>query len=204
MRHGDRLEIGVAQWDVAHPELLEIDSLGGTAVELQHDRAARAGDDRRSATRDTAVPNADPDRHRVDKSDGNHASRKRFAVCELGSDLSARGSSCKRDAPTGNLVCTGDDLSLVAGLRVDEQEEDGVSSVAADAEQSLGRGTSPGAPGVKHGTRAPSGRNRRVEGNGRAAALDGTAERDRAGPGHSGYTSVSGGCRGLGRRLRGP
>src|SRR4029450_1937222 len=103
MRHGDRLEIGVAQWDVAHPELLEVDSLGGTAVELQHHRAARAGEDGRSATRDTAMPNADPDRHRADKSDGNHASRKRLAVCELGSDLSARGPSRKRGAAHGDL-----------------------------------------------------------------------------------------------------
>jgi hypothetical protein len=40
VRHRNRLEIVVTQWDVAHAELLEVDSFGGTAVELEQDAAA--------------------------------------------------------------------------------------------------------------------------------------------------------------------
>ena len=49
-------------------------------------------------------------------------------------------ASRERDASTRDLVCAGDDLSLVARLRVDEQEEHGVASVPVDAEQSVGCG----------------------------------------------------------------
>src|SRR5918994_4333463 len=144
MRHRDRIEIGVAQWDVAHPELLEVDSLGGTAVELQDNRAARAGDERRRSAPHTTVRNADTDRRLADEGDSDHAPRQRLAVGELSSDLAAGGSSRERDTPARDLVCPGDDLSLVARLRVDEQEERGVASVEVDAEQSLGGGRAPG------------------------------------------------------------
>ena len=80
--------------------------------------------------------NADTDRRLADEGDGDHAPRHGLAVGELGSRLTAGGSSGERDAPARDLVRAGDDLSLVARLRVDEQEEHGVASVEVDAEQS--------------------------------------------------------------------
>src|ERR687897_1841259 len=144
MRHCDRLEIGVAQWDVAHPELLEVDSLSGTAVELQYNRAARAGDDRRRSAPHTPVRNADTDRRLADQGDGDHAPRQRLAVGELSSGLAAGGSSRERNAPTRDLVCPRDDLSLIARLRVDEHEEHGIAWVAIDAEEGFRGGRAPG------------------------------------------------------------
>src|SRR4029450_2453043 len=95
-----------------------------------------------------------------------------LAVCELSSDRPAGGSSCKRDPPARDLVGAGDDLGLVARFRVDEEEKHGVSSVAADAEQRLGRGASACGPRVGPWTRSPSAPKRGVEGNRGAAPPD--------------------------------
>ena len=97
--------------------------------------------------------NADTDRRPAGQGDGDYAARKRLAVGELGSGVAAGGSSRERDAPTRDLVCPGDDLSLVARLRVDEQEERGVVSVEGHAEQGLGGGRAPGGARVGGSTR---------------------------------------------------
>ena len=92
MRHRDRFEIVVTQRNVAHANLLEVDSFGGPAVKLEQDAAVRTGDDRRRATRHTAVGNADTDRLLAGNGDSDNASRQRPAVGELGSRFAAGGS----------------------------------------------------------------------------------------------------------------
>ena len=135
-------------------QLLEVDSLGGTAVELEHDPATRAGDDRRRSASQTAVRNADTDRRPAGQGDGDYAARKRLAVGELGFWRGRRRLLLRAGCALRDLVCPGDDLSLVARLRVDEQEERSVVSVEGDAEQSLGGGRAPGGARVGGSTRA--------------------------------------------------
>src|SRR5262245_63442269 len=108
MRHRDLLEIAVAQRDVVYPELLEIDGFGGTPVELEHDRSARARHDRRRSPWHAAVRNADTDRRLADEGDCDHAPRHGLSVGELGSGVTAGGSPGERDAPTRDIVAPGD------------------------------------------------------------------------------------------------
>ena len=147
------------------------------------------------------MSDSDTDRRRTDESDSDHAPRQRLAVGELGSDVTAGGPSGERDTPARDLVCPGDDLGLVARLRIDEQEERGVASIMVDSEQSFGGSSTPGGAWVGGNTGTHSDRKRGFERDRRAAGLDRTAGCDCAGPGHPGDTRVSRGLLSLLCRL---
>ena len=123
------------------------------------------------------------------------------AVGELGSRFAAGGSARERDAPACDFVGPVDDLSLVARLGVDEEQEHDMTSFAIDVDQRFGGGSAPGGARVGGRGGADSDRNRGVERDRRAAALDGTAGRDDARPGHSGDACFSRGRVSLHRRL---
>ena len=97
--------------------------------------------------------NADTDRRLADEGDCDHAPRHGLSVGELGSGVTAGGTSSERDAPTRDIVGSGDDLSLIARLRVDEQEEHGVAVVEVDLGQSPGGSRAPGVVRIGGSTR---------------------------------------------------
>ena len=100
MNHREHLELVVVDIHAVEAELLEVDVLGGPAVELEHVRAVRASHDRGRAARDAAVRDADADGRSAADRDGDHAARERAAVGELrAQDL--RRSSRERDPAAG-------------------------------------------------------------------------------------------------------
>ena len=117
--------------------------------------------------------------------DGDHAVRERAALAELRACGTPGRPSRERDGPAGDRICPGDDLSLIAALRVDEQKHHVMRSVV-DSCECLRRRVAPGRARVArlHGTDA--GAERRGERDRGAAGLDQAVRADRRRPGHTG------------------
>ena len=138
MDHGEHLELVVVDVHAGDAQLLEIDVLSGPAVELEHGSALRAGHDRRCAPRDAAMRDADPDGRSTADGNGDHAVRQGAAVGETGAPGTPGGATGERDHSPGDRVRPGDDLGLVAGLGVDEQQQNGMRSVVDRGEGQRG------------------------------------------------------------------
>jgi hypothetical protein len=198
MKHRELLERLVVDVFRVQTELLEVDGLGGPTVELPDVRAVRASHDRRRAAHDAAVrdPHADrgtaPDRHR------DHAVRQRAAVGEPCTHHASGRSAGEGNFSAGDSIRTCDELGLVTGFRIDE-EEHGAMPSAVDRSERFGRRVATGLARVSALDRADRGGERRREGDRRATGLEQAIRAHHARPRHAGNVRVTGGGLGFTR-----
>src|SRR5215212_8886531 len=128
VHHRQCLELVIAEPGAVHAELLEVDVQRRPPVQLDDVRTFRAGHDRRRSPRHAAVRDAHADRRAAADRHRDDAVQQRASAGEPGARRPPGRPAGEWNRAARDGVRPGDDLGLVAYLRVDEQQHDPVRS----------------------------------------------------------------------------
>src|SRR5215211_2469107 len=193
VHHRQGLELVVAELSAVHPKFLEVDVRRRPPVQLDDVRAVRAGDDRRGSPRYAAVRDPDADRRAAADRHCDDAVQQCASPGEPGARGPPGGPAGERNRAARDRVRPGDDLGLVARLRVDEQQHDPMGS-AVDSRDGLCRRLAPRRPRVAALRGADARLQRHGERDRRAAGVHQTG---RADGGRSRHAGDGGAARGF-------
>jgi hypothetical protein len=132
MEDGERLEFLVTQSHPAPTDLLEVDLLRRAPIDPEDDPVSAPRHDPRHRAGHTSVRDSDSNSLGRNEAYCDHGVAVGPAACEQGGGPAVCAATCERHPAADHVIDASDDVGLVAGLRVDEDQEKRVAARVVD------------------------------------------------------------------------